>query len=80
MIISWDRFKGDLFPLKIDTSNINYFVVVDTKGRLRFMNKTSKNIEFAIAKRNGKKLYKLYKNGKLISKSEKLENFIDQIF
>ena len=80
MTISWDRFKGDLFPLKIDTSNINYFVVVDTKGRLRFMNKTSKNIEFAIAKRNRKKLYKLYKNGKLISKSEKLENFTEQFF
>ena len=78
MIISWDRFKGDLFPLKIDTSIINWFVVVDTKGRLHFINKTS-NIEFAITKRN-RKLYKLYKNGKLISKSEKLENFIDQFF
>lgn len=79
MIISWDRFKGDLFPLKIDTSNINWLVVVDTKRRLRFISKTS-NIEFAITKRNRKKLYKLYKNEKLISKSEKLENFIDQIF
>lgn len=79
MTISWDRFKGDLFPLKIDTSIINWLVIVDTKGRLRFINKTS-NIEFAITKRNRKKLYKLYKNEKLISKSEKLENFIDQIF
>ena len=24
MTISWDRFKGDLFPLKIDISNINF--------------------------------------------------------
>jgi hypothetical protein len=80
MIISWDRFKGDLFPLKIDTSYINYFVVVDTKGRLCFMSKNSKNIEFSITKRNRKKLYKLYKNGKLISKSEKLENFTEQFF
>ena len=79
MTISWDRFKGDLFPLKIDTSIINWLVVVDTKRRLRFINKTS-NIEFAITQRNRKKLYKLYKNGKLISKSEKLENFIEQIF
>ena len=79
MIISWDRFKGDLFPLKIDTSNINYFVVVDIKGRLCFISKTS-NIEFAITKRNRKRLYKLYKNGKFISKSEKLENFIEQFF
>ena len=79
MIICWDRFKGDLFPLKIDTSIINWFVIVDTKRRLRFISKTS-NIEFAITKRNIKKLYKLYKNGKLISKSEKLENFIDQFF
>ena len=79
MIICWDRFKSDLFPLKIDTSNINWFVVVDIKGRLCFISKTS-NIEFAITKRNRKKLYKLYKNGKLISKSEKLENFIEQIF
>lgn len=79
MIISWDRFKGDLFPLKIDTSNIDCLVVVDIKGRLCFISKTS-NIEFAITKRNRKKLYKLYKNGKLISKSEKLENFIEQFF
>jgi len=79
MIISWDRFKGDLFPLKIDTSNINWFVVVDTKRRLRFISKTS-NIEFAITKHNRKRLYKLYKNGKFISKSEKLENFIEQFF
>ena len=56
MIISWDRFKGDLFPLKIDTSNINWLVVVDTKRRLRFISKTS-NIEFAITKRNRKKNY-----------------------
>lgn len=79
MIICWDRFKGDLFPLKIDTINIDWLVVVDIKGRLCFISKTS-NIEFAITKRNRKKLYKLYKNGKLISKSEKLENFIEQIF
>lgn len=79
MTISWDRFKGDLFPLKIDISNINWLVVVDTKRRLRFISKTS-NIEFSITKRNGKKLYKLYKNRKLISKSEKLENFIEQFF
>ena len=79
MTISWDRFKGDLFPLKIDTINIDWLVVVDTKRRLRFISKTS-NIEFAITKRNRKKLYKLYKNGKLISKSEKLENFIEQFF
>ena len=79
MTISWDRFKGDLFPLKIDISNIDWLVVVDTKRRLRFISKTS-NIEFAITKRNGKKLYKLYKNRKLISKSEKLENFIEQFF
>lgn len=55
MIISWDRFKGDLFPLKIDTSNINWLVVVDTKRRLRFISKTS-NIEFAITKCNRKKI------------------------
>lgn len=80
MIISWDRFKGDLFPLKIDTSIINWFVVVvDIKGRLCFISKTS-NIEFAITKCNRKRLYKLYKNGKFISKSEKLENFIEQFF
>ena len=79
MTISWDRFKGDLFPLKIDTSNINWLVVADTKRRLRFINKTS-NIEFVITKRNRKKLYKLYKNEKLISKLEKLENFIEQFF
>lgn len=79
MTICWDRFKGDLFPLEIDTCNINWLVVVDIKGRLCFISKTS-NIEFTITKRNRKKLYKLYKNGKLISKSEKLENFIEQIF
>ena len=77
MIISWDRFKGDLFPLKIDTEYIDWLVVINIKGRLCFINKTL-NLEFAITKRNRKKLYKLYKNGKLISKSEKLENFIEQ--
>lgn len=55
MIICWDRFKGDLFPLKIDIINIDWFVVVDIKERLCFISKTS-NIEFAITKRNRKKI------------------------
>lgn len=79
MIIVWDKYKGDLFPLKIDTKNIDWIIVEDTKGRLCFISKTA-NLEFSIAKRNHKDLYKIYKNGKLIGKSKSWETFIKQFF
>lgn len=79
MIISWGKYKGDSFPLKLDTANMGWVIIEDTKGRLCFISKTA-NLEFSIAKRNRKYLYKIYKNGKLISKSKSWETFIKQFF
>jgi len=79
MIIVWNKYKGDSFPLKLDTTNMEWIIIEDIKGRLCFISKTE-NIEFSIAKRNRKDLYKIYKNGKLISKSKSWETFIKQFF
>ena len=79
MIISWSKYKGDLFPLRLDTANMEWIIIEDTKGRLCFINKTT-NLDFSIAKCNRNKWYKIYKNGKLIDKSKDWELFVKQFF
>lgn len=79
MIIEWYKFQKDPFPLKLDTTNMRWIIIEDIKGRLCFISKTE-NIEFSIAKRNRNKWYKIYKNGKLITKSKDWELFVKQFF
>lgn len=65
-IFEWHRFKNDIFPIRIDMTGIDDWIIFgDSKKQLCFVHKTE-NAKFLITKRNHKGLYKLYKNGKYL--------------